>query len=84
MVRHQQGFLLLSVHCVCCSGLHSSMVCSLFLHLLGYIPLLSENIIVKLFYNNIHISVVDLSRVDACTVLASKVRYAGMWSLPPS
>ena len=63
MVRHQQGFLLLSVHCVCCSGLYSSMVCSLFSHLSGHIPFL-KNIIVKLFYNNIHISVVNLNAVS--------------------
>ena len=33
-------FLLLSVQCVCCLGLHCSRVCSLFSHLLEYIPLL--------------------------------------------
>ena len=60
MVRHQQGLLLLSVHCVCCSDLHSSMVFSIFLHLLGYIPLLPE----EQYYNNIHISVVDLNAVS--------------------
>ena len=60
-------FLLLSVHCVCCSGLYSSMVCSLFSHLLGYIPKFLyclKNIIVKLFYSIIHIVVVDLNAVS--------------------
>ena len=47
-----------------CSDLHSSREYSLFSHPLKYIYLLPEDIVVKILYTNVHISVVDLFAVS--------------------
>ena len=74
---------MLSVHCVYFSGLHSCMVCSLFLHLLGYIPLLPGSVPASGVESRcvIRLIIMSVRFLSSCHASISSPR-ASMWSYP--